>query len=92
MKFLGLFEFLGHVNRLPSTVASGADTYARPHDIAIGRDPGAKALAARFVHGSAIGRSRGWSSRSSPRRRRLTWSCRASASANSACGPAKWPF
>jgi hypothetical protein len=55
MKFLGLFEFLGHVNRLPSTVASGADTYARPHDIAVGRDPAAKALAARFVHGSAIG-------------------------------------
>jgi sulfate transport system ATP-binding protein len=50
-----VFEFLGHVNRLPSNLASGADTFARPHDIAVGRDPDAKALAARFVHGSAIG-------------------------------------
>ncbi len=50
-----VFEFLGHVNRLPSQVADGADTYARPHDIAVGRAPSQSALAARFVHGSAIG-------------------------------------
>jgi sulfate/thiosulfate transport system ATP-binding protein len=50
-----VFEFLGHVNRLPSGNANGTDAFARPHDIAVGRRPDASALAARFVHGSAIG-------------------------------------
>jgi sulfate transport system ATP-binding protein len=50
-----VFEFLGHVNRLPSRNANGTDAFARPHDIAVGRAPSQSALAARFVHGSAIG-------------------------------------
>ena len=50
-----VFEFLGHVNRLPSASADTADTYARPHDINVERTPTPAALAARFVHGSAIG-------------------------------------
>jgi sulfate/thiosulfate transport system ATP-binding protein len=50
-----VFEFLGHVNRLPSGNAQQDDAFARPHDIAVERNPGPAALAARFVHGSAIG-------------------------------------
>jgi sulfate transport system ATP-binding protein len=50
-----VFEFLGQVNRLPSGQANGTDAFARPHDIAVGRAPSGSALAARFVHGSAIG-------------------------------------
>ncbi|HEY5307569.1 MAG TPA: sulfate ABC transporter ATP-binding protein [Casimicrobiaceae bacterium] len=50
-----VFEFLGHVNRLPSGNANGTDAFARAHDIAVGRAPSGSALAARFVHGSAIG-------------------------------------
>ena len=50
-----VFEFLGHVNRLPSGNANGTDAFARPHDIAVDRSPAASSLAARFVHGSAIG-------------------------------------
>ena len=50
-----VFEFLGHVNRLPSASAETADTYARPHDINVERTPAPASLAARFVHGSAIG-------------------------------------
>ena len=50
-----VFEFLGHVNRLPPAIPNGADAYARPHDIAVERQPAHAALAARFVHGSAIG-------------------------------------
>ncbi len=50
-----VFEFLGHVNRLPSVSADTADTYARPHDINVERTPAPASLAARFVHGSAIG-------------------------------------
>ena len=50
-----VFEFLGHVNRLPAREANGADAFARPHDFAVERAPAASALAARFVHGSAIG-------------------------------------
>ena len=50
-----VFEFMGHVNRLPSRNADGADAFARPHDIAVERTPAHSALAARFVHGSAIG-------------------------------------
>jgi len=50
-----VFEFLGHVNRLPSASSATADTYARPHDINVERTPAPASLAARFVHGSAIG-------------------------------------
>ncbi len=51
-----VFEFLGHVNRLPPAIRRTARTrIARPHDIAVARDPAPAALAARFVHGSAIG-------------------------------------
>ena len=50
-----VFEFLGHVNRLPSGSANGVDAFVRPHDIAVGRRPDTLAFAARFVHGSAIG-------------------------------------
>jgi len=50
-----VFEFLGHVNRLPSASSAAADTYARPHDINVERTPTAAALAARYIHGSAIG-------------------------------------
>ena len=50
-----VFEFLGHVNRLPSDGANDAGTFARPHDIAVTRVPADAALAARFVHGTAIG-------------------------------------
>jgi sulfate transport system ATP-binding protein len=50
-----VFEFLGHVNRLPSVAPNGGNAFARPHDIAVDRAPADSALAARFVHGSAIG-------------------------------------
>jgi sulfate transport system ATP-binding protein len=47
-----VFEFLGHVNRLPG--AQG-DVFARPHELEVDRRPSPAALAARFVHGRAIG-------------------------------------
>jgi sulfate transport system ATP-binding protein len=50
-----VFEFLGRVNRLPAPGAAGGDVYARPHDIVVNVAPGAAALAARLVHGTAIG-------------------------------------
>jgi sulfate transport system ATP-binding protein len=50
-----VFEFLGRVNRLPVPGAAAAEVYARPHDIAVSVAPGADALAARLVHGTAIG-------------------------------------
>jgi sulfate transport system ATP-binding protein len=50
-----VFEFLGHVNRLPATSGSDAGTFARPHDFAVAREPADRAMAARLVHGSAIG-------------------------------------
>jgi sulfate transport system ATP-binding protein len=48
-----VYEFLGHVNRLPSQ--DGATTLTRPHEFEVTRAPHASALPARFVHGSAIG-------------------------------------
>jgi len=48
-----VFEFLGHVNRLPS--ADGSETFTRPHEFDVSRVPRDGALPARFVHGSAIG-------------------------------------
>jgi sulfate transport system ATP-binding protein len=50
-----VFEFLGHVNRLPHTSGSDGGAYARSHDIAVARHPTDQAFPARFVHGSAIG-------------------------------------
>ena len=50
-----VFEFLGHVNRLPVDATHGADTFARPHEIAVDRAPSPAGLPARFVHGAAIG-------------------------------------
>ena len=49
-----VFEFLGHVNRLPQGDRA-ASTFARPHEIAVARTPSAAALPGRFVHGAAIG-------------------------------------
>jgi sulfate/thiosulfate transport system ATP-binding protein len=48
-----VYEFLGHVNRLPS--ADGSETFTRPHEFEVSRTPHDGALPARFVHGSAIG-------------------------------------
>ncbi len=48
-----VYEFLGHVNRLPAE--DGTETFTRPHEFAVTRSPGDAALPARFVHGSAIG-------------------------------------
>jgi sulfate transport system ATP-binding protein len=50
-----VLEFLGHVNRLPAVDGGGADTFARPHEIAVARTPTAAALVGRFVHGGAVG-------------------------------------
>jgi sulfate transport system ATP-binding protein len=50
-----VFEFLGHVNRLPSADAADPTIFARPHDIAVDSTPGTFALAARLVHGTAAG-------------------------------------
>jgi sulfate transport system ATP-binding protein len=52
-----VFEFLGHVNRLPSADAADPTIFARPHDIAVDTAPGTYALAARLVHGTAAGAS-----------------------------------
>jgi len=48
-----VFEFLGHVNRLPTT--GGGEAFTRPHEFRVERVPHADALPARFVHGTAIG-------------------------------------
>jgi sulfate transport system ATP-binding protein len=48
-----VYEFLGHVNRLPA--ADGGETFTRPHEFRVERGPDADALPARFVHGTAIG-------------------------------------
>ena len=50
-----VFEFLGHVNRLPSVDPADPTIFARPHDIAVDTAPGARALPARLVHGTAVG-------------------------------------
>ena len=50
-----VFQFLGHVNRLPSGGRDDAATFARPHEIAVARTPSAAALPGRFVHGAAVG-------------------------------------
>ena len=49
-----VFEFLGHVNRLP-TADGGDDVHAPARDRASSASPTPTALAARFVHGTAVG-------------------------------------
>ena len=48
-----VFEFLGHVNRLPT--GDGGEAYTRPHEFRVERTPDPAAWPARFVHGTAIG-------------------------------------
>jgi len=48
-----VFEFLGHVNRLPTH--DGAEAFTRPHEFRVERNPAPASLPARFVHGTAIG-------------------------------------
>jgi sulfate transport system ATP-binding protein len=48
-----VYEFLGHVNRLPS--GEGATAFTRPHEFRVERRPSSGAWPARFVHGTAIG-------------------------------------
>jgi sulfate transport system ATP-binding protein len=48
-----VYEFLGHVNRLPGS--NGVTTFTRPHEFEVTRAPREAALPARYVHGSAIG-------------------------------------
>jgi sulfate transport system ATP-binding protein len=48
-----VFEFLGHVNRLPAS--DGGEAFTRPHEFRVERGPSDAAWPARFVHGSAIG-------------------------------------
>jgi len=48
-----VFEFLGHVNRLPT--CDGAEAFTRPHEFRVERSPAPASLPARFVHGTAIG-------------------------------------
>jgi sulfate transport system ATP-binding protein len=48
-----VYEFLGHVNRLPS--GEGSTAFTRPHEFRIERRPSSGAWPARFVHGTAIG-------------------------------------
>jgi len=50
-----VFEFLGHVNRLPDDGEGTAARFARPHEIAVKATPAAGALPARLLHGTAIG-------------------------------------
>src|SRR5689334_19069078 len=48
-----VFEFLGHVNRLPA--ADGSIALTRPLEFRVGRAPDSASLPARFEHGTAIG-------------------------------------
>jgi sulfate transport system ATP-binding protein len=49
-----VFEFLGHVNRLPASAGAEAG-YARPHEIAVLNAPDAQALPARLLHSATVG-------------------------------------
>ncbi len=48
-----VFEFLGQVNRLPGN--GSLEVFTRPDEFAVSREPHPAALAARLVHGTAIG-------------------------------------
>ena len=50
-----VYEFMGHVNRFPVEGEPDAVAFARPHDIAVLPHPEPSALAARLVHGAAMG-------------------------------------
>jgi sulfate transport system ATP-binding protein len=50
-----VFEFLGHVNRLPRAPGSAIQGYARPHEFAVLAQPAADALPARLVHSATVG-------------------------------------
>jgi sulfate/thiosulfate transport system ATP-binding protein len=50
-----VFEFLGHVNRLPPSPGVTGDGYARPHEFAVLAQPAANAWPARLVHSATVG-------------------------------------
>ncbi len=52
-----VFEFLGHVNRLPHPDGGGSEGFARPHEITVLDRPDPGALAARLLHCVTIGRT-----------------------------------
>ena len=49
-----VFEFLGHVNRLPA-ISGDQAIFVRPHEIAVLFQPDDDALAARFIHSATVG-------------------------------------
>jgi sulfate/thiosulfate transport system ATP-binding protein len=49
-----VFEFLGHVNRMPAGAGSQAG-YARPHEIAVLIEQDGTALPARLLHSATVG-------------------------------------
>ena len=50
-----VFEFLGHVNRLPPSAGMAGQGYARPHEFAVLAQPAADAWPARLVHSATVG-------------------------------------
>ena len=50
-----VFEFLGHVNRLPLVAGSTEQVFARPHEFAVLTQPAVDALPARLVHSATVG-------------------------------------
>ena len=50
-----VFEFLGHVNRLPPSAGMASQGYARPHEFAVLAQPAADAWPARLVHSATVG-------------------------------------
>jgi sulfate/thiosulfate transport system ATP-binding protein len=50
-----VFEFLGHVNRLPSVPGSTEQVFVRPHEFTVLAQPAADALPARLVHSATVG-------------------------------------
>jgi len=49
-----VFEFLGHVNRLPA-ISGNQASFVRAHEIAVLAQPDDDALAARFIHSATVG-------------------------------------
>jgi sulfate/thiosulfate transport system ATP-binding protein len=50
-----VFEFLGHVNRLPPTPGASGQGYVRPHEFAVLAQPATNALPARLLHSATVG-------------------------------------
>jgi sulfate/thiosulfate transport system ATP-binding protein len=50
-----VFEFLGHVNRLPFVAGSTEQVFVRPHEFAVLAQPAVDALPARLVHSATVG-------------------------------------